>query len=883
MNATRSPLSPRQRRLRLAIVAISALAVLGGSALWQFQRRNRPSAYRPDEVSADITSSLARDLPPEAPRPRLTDVSRSSGLGDFRNFVGARTSQLPEDMGPGLAWGDFDNDGDDDLFLVGAGGAMGLPAEQRASCVLYENAGNGTFRPVSGFPETRIQGMGAAWGDVDGDGFLDLAVAGYDALRLFHNEGGTGRFTRDRRLPEPPGFWTSVAWGDFDGDRRLDLYVANYVRYLENAADRDRSSDQVGTAVPYTLNPASYEPGLNALFQQGADGTFSDAAARLGVQNPTGRSLGAVWHDFDQDGRLDLYVANDVSDNVLYRNVGGRFEDISHPAWVADYRSAMGLAIGDYDRDGDDDLHVTHWVAQENALYENMWADLRGTRVHASGPATPPPRLPSGPGTGSAPGTNAPVALRFVDIADRLGLGQIALPMVGWGTEFADLDHDGWLDLLVANGSTLEADGPRPRALQPQPSFLFWNRRGAHFHDLAPLHPGLAAPHVGRGLATADYDLDGDLDLALTDLGEGVRLYRNEFAQGSWLKLRLRSRAADGRAIGFGDGSTAIAWIAGVPLRRTVGGISYLSQSSHVLHWGLGTNAVIDRLEVRWLGGATSVVERIPAGRFLEWREDQPAPVVLERPTSAAPPPASSPSGGSASAALDPRQRTVEFWNRQRAAMNAMKVERDNRRAIPLFREALALNPAHEDSRYYLGLCLAAEGDPEGALDQLAELQRVNPRSHRAWQQWGVLRASFPRDTEDLARAEQAVAQAHALNPEETGALLILGEISLLRRDLAKAEERLAAATRTNPKAVGGFFLRGYLAWKRGDAQAATAFLEQTRQALGPDWTPQGTTSEGDVKRKQHVEASPLARHWESWNGERDPARAYAALARALE
>ncbi len=894
--AHRNVLSPRRRRLRRTLLALAALAVLGtGVGLWTWWR-SRPVAYRPDERPPDITSDLARGLPPDAPRPRFADVTAAAGLAAFRNFAGDRTSQLPEDMGPGLAWGDFDNDGDEDLFLVSAGGALNLHDDQLLPCALYENVGNGAFRRVEGFPELRIRGMGAAWADYDGDGHLDLVISGYNAFRLLRNEGGSGRFSPDARLPNLPGFWAGVAWGDFDNDRRLDLYVTHYVQYTANDADRDKISDQLGTAVPYSLNPSSYQPGRNALFHQQPDGTFRDVAAELGVQNPEGRSLGALWHDLDQDGWLDLYVANDVSDNVWFRNTGGRFEDLSHPALIADYRSAMGLAAGDFDRDGDDDLVITHWVPQENALFENLLINPRGGRAPAAatsgGPASaaaapapaPSPETGTAASPPSAPRRRSPIM--FLDVADQRGLGQIALPYVGWGCEFVDLDHDGWLDLLIANGNTLEADGPRPKKLQPQEPFLFWNQRGEFFHNLAPLHPGLTEKHVSRGLACADFDNDGAMDFAVADLYEGVRLFRNEMAAGHWLKLRLRSKNAAGMANGFGEGSTAIAWVNGVPLRRSVNSVSYLSQSSHTLHWGLGAATRVDRLEVRWHAGQTNVFEHLDADTFYEILEDDPRPRRLgpQPAVAQAAPRAPAAAAGAAgnpaapNAPADARQRLLQFWATHRAAMDTMKVERDHAKAIRLFREAIALNPQHEDARYYLGQCLAAEGDVDGALAALAELQRLNPHSHRAWQQWGVIRAVFARTEADLAAAERALHQAHALNPEETGALLVLGEVALLRGDFNLAEERLAAATRTNPKAVGGFFLRGYLAWKRGNAAAARRFLDQARAALGPDWQPEGATSEGDVKRKQHAESSPLHRFWSAWDGRPEPVAAFAAL-----
>jgi len=857
-----TPLSPRRRRLRLTAWTLGLLAVAGLVLGLVRHITSRPAQYRPDEQSADITSELSRKLPPGAPRPNFTNATAAAGLAGFRNFAGARTSQMPEDIGPGLAWGDYDNDGDDDLFLVSAGGALNLPTERLEPCALFENLGDGTFRRVTAFPEIRIRGYGAAWGDYDGDGLLDLVVSGFNALWLLRNDG-EGRFTRDPRIADRPGFWTGVAWGDYDGDRRLDLYVCNYLDYTASETDREKTSQQVGSAVPFTLNPASFTPGRNLLLHQQPDGSFRDVAAELKVQNPEGRSLGAIWHDFDLDGHLDLYVANDVSDNVFYHNLGdGRFEDISHPALIADYRSAMGLALGDYDRDGDDDLHVTHWVAQENALYDNTWMQFNGATNAA------------------AKGTNAhgKFPLRFFDVADQRGLGQIALPFVGWGTEFADLDHDGWPDLLVANGNTLEEDGPHPKRLKAQELFVFWNERGQMFHNLAPLNPALSAPHSSRGLACADYDSDGDLDFAVADLGEGVRLFRNDLAHGHWLKVRLRSKNAAGQAVGFGDGSVATVWLGATPLRRTSASPGYLSPASHALHWGLDTATNVARLTVRWHGGEAQEFTELAADAFYELTEGDPQPRVLAKGGAASPGARTFQSAASA----DDKQRQLAFWKAQRAGMDAMKVQGDNATAIRHFREAIALNPQHEDSRYYLGLCLASQSDMTGALAALAELQQLNPQSHRAWQQWGVIQAIAAKSDADLAAAEQALLKAQALNPEETGALLVLGEVALLRGDLRLAEERLQDVTRTNHRSVGGHFLLGYLAWKRGDQAAARVLLEEARKALGPDWQPKGATSEGDVQHKQHIEKTPLTPHWEVWDGQKDPATAFVALAGRL-
>ncbi len=845
----------RVRRIAAGLTAGALVAAVAGALIYRAQR---PETRRPGERLADVTEKLARDLPADAPAPRFTDVTAAAGLGDFVTFRGERSSQLPEDMGAGLAWGDFDNDGDDDLFLVSAGGGLDLPPAERAASELYENLGDGTFRKSEAFPETRILGMGAAWGDADGDGWLDLAVSGYGSLLLFRNRQGV--LELDAPLPaaerSPEGgqvehFGSGVTWGDFDNDRDLDLYVCGYVRYAPPSGGERRATEQYGAAVPFTLNPASFEPERNLLWRNDgvrADGTvaFTEVAALYGVSNPEGRSLGALWHDFDADGRLDLYVANDISDNALYLNRQDTFEDVGLLSFVADYRGAMGLAAGDWNRDGDDDLFITHWIAQENALYDARLSEL--------------------------PGAGAAKRLTFSDMAAPLGLGQIALQRIGWGTEFADFDADGWLDLVVANGSTFEDDSLPPR-LKPQPPFLFWNRQGESYHDLAPLADAFA-PHVGRGLAVSDYDADGDLDLAIYHLGEGVQLLRNDMKQGAWLQVRLLSRGPDGDAesrlrplgaTGNGEGATVVARAGGVTLRRSVTGASYLSQSSLSLHFGLGDARQVDELEVRWLAGEPQVFTNLEANAAWQLTEDDPQPRRLQRPATA-------------SAPLDDKQRLVEFWSTQRAAMDALKRDGDVPRAILLLRQALALNPAHGDSRYYLANCLAIEGRTGEALAELDRLRRAEPMSHRAHKQWGVLRAVTAASPGDLEAARLALERALEINQEETGSLLVLGEIALLEGDRELADQRFEWACRTNPKAVGGFFLRGYLAWKRGEAQAASALLAQAHAARGEAWKPEGTVAEGDVATRMHREQTPLTGFWEAWDGTPDPAVAFAGI-----
>ncbi len=858
----RRPLGRRRRRLywTLAVLVLASLAA--GAVGYRVWRASRPATYRTGEAHAEITSRLDLGIPEQAPEPRFVDVTAAAGLGEFRAFAGERTSQLPEDMGSGAAWGDFDADGDDDLFLVSQGGPLGANPADRERSRLYENLGDGTFREVTGFPETRILGMGAAWGDHDGDGRLDLVVTGFDTILLFRND--EDGFRRVDSFPSPDGFWAGASWSDFDLDGDLDLYVCGYVRYDADQDAPRRTTQQYGRAVPYTLNPASFRPERNLLFRNEGAGKFREVAEELGVSNPEGRSLGALWWDLDDDGRPDLYVANDISDNALYLNREDGFQDVSHPAWVADYRGAMGLAAGDWNRDGDDDLFVTHWVAQENALYDSLLADL----------AANPQATQRG--------------LRFMDVADQRGLGQIALQRVGWGAEVADLDADGWLDLVVANGSTFETDGT-PKRLRPEPSFLFWNNRGESFHDLAPLAPTLSTPRVSRGLALSDYDGDADLDVLFVDRDGGVRLLRNDMPQGNSIRLRVE------RPRGPVEGTRIVARVGDTVLRRVVAGVSYLSQSTRTVHLGLGEAAGVDALEIRWPGGAAPETHRdLAAGTLWVVTEGNAAPRAVERKglpagsRAATAGPGSerkgspAPHSASGSARESERERLVAFWNAQRAGMNAMKVDDDCAAAIPSFRRALELNPTHGDALYYLGNCLAETGDVEGALDQLARLMESDRLSHRAHKSWGTLRAEYARSEQDLAAANAALERALEINPEETGVMLVLGQIALVEDQRETARQRLEWVVRSNPQSGEAFWVLAYLAWSAGDAAHARELLAASRGTRKEDWKPEGTAAEGEVRRKMHVEWTPLHDVFQAWDGAAEPDAAFAPLERRL-
>jgi len=548
-----------------------------------------------------ISSSLDRDIPPGYSPVVFRDVTQEAGI-DFLHFPKVRSTQLPEDMGPGVAWGDFDNDGYPDLYLCNLADPENTdPSKSQSGNRLYRNRGDGSFEDVTEHAGVGFIGstLAAAWADYDGDGNLDLWLSNYGTNRIYRNHGD-GTFsdaTHEAGLGDIEGFWTGASWGDYDLDGDLDLYVCGYVQYRFDEADLARSTLQYQAAVPFSLNPSSFRPERNLLYRNNGNGTFSEVAAQARVDNTRGRSLAAAWADFDLDGRLDLYVANDISDNAMYRNLGdGRFEDISHQVWVADYRGAMGIGIGDWDNDLDLDIFVTHWIAQENALYNNLTFAFD----NREGP---------------------PAKLLFMDVADQNGLGQIATDYIGWGTSFFDFDNDGRLDLFVSNGSTFQEEQD-PTRLVPMRSLLFWNGGEEEgFYEVGEVSGEFFNRKlVGRGAALADYDNDGDLDIAFVNNQGPAVLLRNENPTGHWLKVRLIGLGSNRFALG------ARVQIKAGTLRQLhqVGSQpSYLSQNSPEVHIGLGPEQVVDSLTVTFLSGREVTLTDLPSDQTVTVSEEE--------------------------------------------------------------------------------------------------------------------------------------------------------------------------------------------------------------------------------------------------------------------
>lgn len=583
----------RQRLLRRTLVLIAILLI---AMVVVVLYRHPLSRYNPEERVAGITSELERRVPADYPRVTFTEAAKQSGIS-FQHFYGQRSTQLPEDMGSGAAWGDYDNDGDEDLFIVNTSGSLTLSAadlaQSPATCKLYRNNADGTFTDITDTSKLglHIIGMGAAWGDYDNDGWLDLVITSYGDLFLVHNNKD-GTFTDVSSisgLSRYKGFWTGVSWGDYDRDDNLDLYVCGYVKYSFNADDWNKASAQFQAEVPFTLNPSSYAPERNLLLRNNGRGNFTDVAKEAGVDNLEGRSLSAAWCDFDDDGWLDLYVANDISDNAMFKNLGnGKFKDISHSAWVADYRGAMGLAIGDWDGDGDFDIFITHWIAQESALYNNMRIPFRGS---------------------------PPEQLAFMDVADQNGLGQTTLDYVKWGTSFFDYDNDGKPDLFVADGSTFQQETDKTK-LVPMRHLLFWNKgdEQGFFETSVVSGEIFQQKTVGRGAAFADYDNDGDVDILVNNYGGQAWLLRNDGGnKNRWIKIKLV-----GHRNRFGMGAKAKVTVGDKTQMQQVGSqSSYLSGNSLITHFGFGQAEKIDQVEVIFPSGKIARLKDVPTNQTI--------------------------------------------------------------------------------------------------------------------------------------------------------------------------------------------------------------------------------------------------------------------------
>lgn len=505
---------------------------------------------------------------------QFVDVTEQAGIR-FKHAGGIDLRVVPALVGSGAAWRDYDNDDDLDLYLVNSTAVRPEPGTILPQNALYRNNGDGTFTDVTetaGVGDTGW-GMGCAFGDYDNDGDADLYVTNYKA-NVFYRNDGEGRFKKFSAGAGGighVGFGSGIAWGDYDNDGFLDIYVGNYIEYTKVPQGEE------------VFFPYDFFGQANVLYLNKGDGGFINITDAAKVSGGFHLTLGVAAADYDADGTLDIYLANDTDQNILYRNSGEvTFTNTNQPdarSRTGDIRSGMGIAWGDYDNDADLDLFVTNWLDENNVLYQN-----------------------NGDGT-------------FTDVSAQSGTFASGLGKTCWGTALFDADNDGDLDLFFACGhidpASWEAHG--------QHDVMLRNNSDGTFTDIseaAGLHQFDAAG-VGRGVAVGDYDADGDLDLVIVNSGGKPMLLRNEGAPGvesrqNWLHIRtvgtVSNRDGIGALVKVQSGNLS-------QIQQVAAGDSYLSQSSPEVEFGLGHREKVDSVVIQWPSGIVQTVHDVRANQ----------------------------------------------------------------------------------------------------------------------------------------------------------------------------------------------------------------------------------------------------------------------------
>jgi enediyne biosynthesis protein E4 len=604
--------------------------------------------------SAALSTALAGQT--ARPDVRFTDITTASGVSSFTHVSGgAAKDYIVEATGSGVALWDFDNDGLLDIYLVNGGTLDALRrGTPQPKAALFRNTGRATFRDVTAAAGVANErwGQGVCAGDVDNDGDQDLYVTNFGKNRLYRNAGGRTFEDVAVKAGVAVDSWsTGCAFGDFDGDGWLDLYVAGYVTL--DVKNLPPAPSAKGATAPTGATPTATAPaattGLGAAFSAGAtvcryrgepvmcgpsglpgapdhlfrnnrDGTFADVTRVAGVEDTRGLyGFGVAWVDMDDDGKLDLIVANDSGPNHVYRNLGnGTFEDVSYASGAAldangRAQAHMGVAVGDYDNDGRADIHITNFADDYNVLYRNLGG------------------------------------FTFTDASFSAGLAQVTMPFLGWGTNFLDADNDGWQDLLVVNGHVYPAADRLPwNTSYAQRALLFRNlgvlpgasdvpagatagarpgltkaartlSKEATFEEIgAAAGEALSTRRASRGSATGDLDNDGAVDIVINNLDGPPTVARNAggAASGHWLQVKLTGNPQQ-KCPKDAIGSVVFVTAGGVRRRGEVAsGRGQISQSDLRVHFGLGPDAkaaAVSELQVRWANGpaVTYRIDRI--------------------------------------------------------------------------------------------------------------------------------------------------------------------------------------------------------------------------------------------------------------------------------
>ena len=512
------------------------------------------------------------------------DVAIESGVAFTHTNGASPAKHIVETMGSGGLLFDYDGDGWLDVFLVDGGSVVDAGAAARARSRLFHNRGDGTFDDVTAASkiEHHAYGMGGCAADYDNDGHADLYLTNFGTNQLYRNNGD-GTFADATKAAGVGGsaLSTSCAFADIDNDGRLDLFVTNYV-------DPEDNSKACGDSrVRAYCRPDVYKGAASVLYRNNGDGTFSDVTRASGVYRTDGKGLGVVFGDYDDDGRADFFVANDLVPNFLYHNEGrGLFREVALSAGVAvasdgRARAGMGTDFADYDGDGRLDLVVTNFEMETHNLYKNLGGGL------------------------------------FADATLSSGMAAATLRFLGFGAVFLDYDNDGSLDLAIANGHVLDNTSHFQSASRyAQRKLLLRNDGRGRFADVAMgAGTGFALERVSRSLVAGDIDNDGDLDLLVTNNGQAANLLRNEGGnRGNAVLVQLAGRESNRDGIGARIRAT----VGGrSQVREIKAGSSYLGQNDRRAHFGVGAAREIERLEVRWPSGRRDVIEHVAVNGIL--------------------------------------------------------------------------------------------------------------------------------------------------------------------------------------------------------------------------------------------------------------------------
>lgn len=530
-----------------------------------------PHRFGRREFLGALASSILASPLPAAPEPLFEEVPASaSGIGWVHENAKSAAHYLPESMGPGVAFLDYDNDGWMDIFLVNSGSCDFYRPAKKPRNALYRNNRNGTFTDVTaaaGVAGGDAFGMGVAVGDYDNDGYPDMLVTAYGRPTLYrNNRNGTFSDVTAKAGLAAPGWTTSALWFDYDGDGLLDLFVCSFVQY--NRESQAVCQKERGGRPGYCI-PRIFQPTTSFLYKNNGDGTFRDVSVETRLTARRGKALGAVATDIDNNGRLDLFVSNDTVENFLFANRGSRgFEDIGISALVglsADGwpRSGMGVDSADIDGNGLQDLFVSNLDKEMFSLYRN-----------------------TGHGV-------------FDDLSFAGEVGRATYNLSGWGLKFFDFDNDGTVDLILANGHPDDTVAERSPTVHYSEPMMLFQQKEQRFHNIsAQAGPVFQKEVSGRGLAIGDYTNDGRPDVLVGVNGGAPLLLRNRASQENhWLGVRLRGVRANRDGVG-----ARISWQAGGVKRsrlKTAGG-SYLSAHDPREILGLGPARRADWVEVRW-------------------------------------------------------------------------------------------------------------------------------------------------------------------------------------------------------------------------------------------------------------------------------------------